>query len=216
VQLDDLNYFHRRVISKVQTMDISEAIKQMRTAEKRGFNQSIDLIVTLKNIDLKKPENKFSKRIVLPNGRGKDVSICVIAEKGDVDKFGVEGFEKDKKAAKKFSKQYEFYLCEAPLMPLVGKILGRYLAPKGKMPELLMPGRSPDAMKEEMKKSIRIRVRDAPTIQTIIGSESMKDEEIKENAEKVVEEIKKALPAKVGIRNIYMKATMGKPLKIGV
>jgi large subunit ribosomal protein L1 len=201
---------------KVQSMDIKEALKQLRDEKKREFSQSIDLIVTLKNIDLKKPENKFSKRIVLPNGRGNDVSICVIGEKGDVAKIDLEGFEKDKKAAKKFSKQYEFYICEAPLMPVVGKILGRYLAPKGRMPELLPPGRSPESMKDEMKKSIRIRVRDAPMIQTVIGNESMKDEEIRENAERVMEEIKKALPAKVGIRNAYIKATMGKPMKIGV
>jgi large subunit ribosomal protein L1 len=197
-------------------MDVNEALKQLRSEKKREFNQSIDLIVTLKNIDLKKPENKFSKRIVLPNGRGNAVEICVIAEKGDVARIDLDGFEKDKKAAKKFSKQYEFYLCEAPLMPVVGKVLGRYLAPKGKMPELLPPGKSPEAIKEEMKKSVRIRVRDAPMIQTVVGSESMKDDEIKENAERVLEEIKKALPAKVGIRSAYLKTTMGKPMKIGV
>jgi len=197
-------------------MNIDEAIKQLREAKKREFNQSIDLVVNLKNIDLKRPENKFAKRVVLPNGRGKEVAVCIIGEKGDIGKADIESFERDKKAAKKFAKKYEFYLCEAPLMPLVGKVLGRYLAPKGKMPEILLPGRSPEAMVNELKKSIRLRLRDAPTIQTIVGNEAMNDNEIKENAERALEEIKKALPQKVGIKNAYIKTTMGKPLKIGV
>ena len=44
----------------------------------------------------------------------------------------------------------------------------------------------------------------------------MQDVQIKENAEKVLEEIKKSLPAKAQIRNVYVKTTMGKPVKIGV
>ena len=114
--------------------NIDSAIKSIRETEKRKFNQTIDLIINLKSIDLKKPENKFSKRIVLPHGRGKDVKVCIIGEKGDVTKDDVLSFERDKSGAKKLSKKYEFFICEAPIMPLVGKILGRYLAPKGKMP----------------------------------------------------------------------------------
>lgn len=197
-------------------MNLDPAIKQIRESEKRKFSQTIDLVVTLKNIDLKKPENKFTKRVVLPHGRGKDVPIVVISENGDIKKNDIEDFEKNKSAAKKFSKKYEFYICEAPLMPLVGKVLGRYLAPKGKMPEILPPGRSPGAMIEELKRSVRVKVRDSPTIQTIVGVESMSDDAIKENVEKTMEEIKKILPPKVQIRNACIKTTMGPPIKIGV
>lgn len=195
-------------------MDADSAIKQIRESPKKKFNQSIDLVVTLKNVDLKKPENKFSKRVVLPHGRGKDVTVCTISENGEAKKSDIESFERDKKAAKKFSKQYEFYLCEAPLMPLVGKVLGRYLAPRGRMPEILMPGKNPDTMINELKKSVRIRVRDSPMIQTIVGSENMKDEELAENVEKVMEEVKKALPPKVQIKGAFLKTTMGKPVRI--
>lgn len=195
---------------------VEDAIKSLREQEKRKFVQTIDLIVNLKNIDLKKPENKFSKKVVLPHGRGDIVNICLIAEKGDITKFDIEGFEKNKSAAKKLGKKYDFFVCEAPLMPLVGKVLGRYLAPKGKMPELLPPGKSADPIYDELKKSIRIRVRDSPSIQVMIGKESMADTQLKENVEHVIEEIRKALPAKAQIKNIYLKTTMGKPAKIGV
>ena len=44
----------------------------------------------------------------------------------------------------------------------------------------------------------------------------MSDEQIKENVEKVIEEVRKSLPAKAQLKNAYIKTTMGKPVKIGV
>lgn len=196
--------------------NILDAIKYLRSFEKRGFEQSVDLNVTLKNIDLKRPENKFSKEIILPHGRGKEINVCIISESRGIGKKEIEEMERDKKKAKEFSKKYDFFICEAPLMAVVGKSLGKYLAPKGKMPKLLPPGKDPDSLIEEAKRSVRIRVRDSPSIQVVIGRESMRDEQIKENAEYVIEEIKKALPGKVQIKNAYIKFTMTKPAKIKV
>ena len=205
-------------MTKESGSKLDEAIKKVREGEKRKFSQTVDLIINLRNIDLKKPENKFSKDVPLPHGRGKDVSVCIISDsiKDGIGKIDIEGFSRNKSAAKQFVKKHDFFLCEAPLMPLVGKILGRYLGPKGKMPKLLLPGKDTKSVVDETKKSIRLNLRDVPTIQVAIGSEEMQDGQIKENAEKVLEEVKKALPAKAQIRNIYIKTTMGKPVKIGV
>ncbi len=196
--------------------NIGDAIKHLRTFEKRGFSQSLDLNVTLKSIDLKRPENKFSKEFVLPHGRGKDIDVCIISEANGLGKREIEDLEKNKKELKIFVKKYDFFLCEAPLMPIVGKALGKYLAPKGKMPKLLPPGRDPANLIDETKNSVRIRVRDSPSIQLTIGTEAMTDDQLKENTEKVVEEIKKSLPGKVQIKSIYLKFTMTKPVKIKV
>jgi len=195
---------------------IDEALKALRETEKKGFTQSVDVVINIKNVDLKKPENKFSKRVVLPHGKGKDTDICVISDKSDINRQYIESLETDKREAKRFTKKYDFFVCEAPLMPVVGKLLGRYLAPKGKMPELLPPGRSPDTMVGEMKRSVRIRLRDSPSIQIMIGTEKMEDRQIKENVERVVEETKKSLTGKAAIRNAYIKFTMSKPVKIAV
>ena len=46
-------------------MNLTEAIEQLRSSEKRKFTQSFDLMINLANIDLKKPENKFSKHVIL-------------------------------------------------------------------------------------------------------------------------------------------------------
>lgn len=196
-------------------MKTDEAIKLLRESNKRNFNQSFDLIIGLKNIDLKKPENKFSKDIVLPHGRGKDVSIAIISDtlpdaitKKDIEAMG-------KPEIKSVVKKHDFFLCEAPLMPLVGKVLGRYLGPKGKMPKLLAG--NVDSLVKETNKSVRIRIRDSPAIQVIVGSENMVDAMIKENIETVIEGAKKALPKGISqIKNIQLKLTMSKPVKIDI
>lgn len=199
-------------------MKIDDALKYLReNSKQRKFAQSVDLIINLKNIDLKKPENKFSKEVLLPNGRGKEISVGIISDKisGAVTKTDIETFEKDKKKLKQFTKQYDFTIAEAPLMPLVGKVLGRYLAPRGKMPKLLPPGRNPQMMVDELKNSVRIRVRDSPTIQVLAGSEEMSDAQLKENIDKILDEVSKSLPkGKNQVKDIHIKMTMGKPVKI--
>ncbi len=44
----------------------------------------------------------------------------------------------------------------------------------------------------------------------------MSDAQIKENAQHVIEEIRKALPPKAQIKSAFLKTTMGKPTRIGV
>ena len=200
----------------MESKGINEAINEV-SEKKRNFTQSFDLFINLKNIDLKKPENKFSKNIILPHGRGKDIETAVISDSipNATSKKDIEDLGKNKSKLKEFIKKYEFFLCEAPLMPLVGKVLGRYLGPKGKMPIILPPGRDPKQMAEELKKSVRIGVRDSPTIHISVGKEGMDPDHVKENIERVLEDVKKSLPPKVQIKTVYLKLTMSKPIRIG-
>lgn len=198
-------------------MKIEEAIKQLKeSSKKRGFKQSFDLIVNITNVDLKKPENKFSKDIALPHGRGKEITVSIISDtvQGAITKKDLEALTGDAKKIKELINKNDFFLCEAPLMPLTGKVLGKYLGPRGKMPKLLPPNADPKPFIENAKISVTVRLRDSPLIQTMIGTENMDDAQIKENAEKVIEEIKKSLPAKARIKSTFLKLTMSKPVKI--
>jgi len=200
-------------------MELTEALAAARAgSEKKNFQQTIDLIVNIKNLDMKKPESRFSKEVVLPHGSGKPARVCLISDthKGYEPKLGkddVSALERDKRAAKKLTRDYDFFMCEPPLMVLVGKVLGRYMGPIGKMPRLLPPAANPSSVAEILSKSVRIRIKDSPNIQCAIGTEAMEDEKILNNAKRVIEEVKKALPAKAQIKNAYIKLTMGKPVK---
>jgi len=200
--------------------NIEESIKYLReNNQKREFEQTFDLTINLRNIDLKKPENKFSKDVILPNGRGKDVEVGIISDnipEAVLKKSDIESLATDKAGMKRILRKYEFFVCEASLMPLVGKTLGKFLGPKGKMPKLLSPGSDYKNIVDETKKSVRVKVRDIPVIQTCVGSENMSDTHIRENIERVMEEVRKSIPPKTQIKNVYFKLTMSKPVKLEV
>ena len=62
-------------------MELKEALKQIREYKPRNFSQTIELIVTLRNIDLRKPENRIVREVVLPHGRGKKAKVCFISRR---------------------------------------------------------------------------------------------------------------------------------------
>jgi large subunit ribosomal protein L1 len=201
---------------------ILNAIKELRDkSDKRNFSQSFDLIISLKEYDMKKPENKFTEDVVLPHGKGRESSVIVFADNikdPGTDVFTTEHVNelmKNKRKAKKLVSSTDFFLAEAKLMPLVGKVLGQYVGPRGKLPKIITG--DVNALVKNYKKSVRIRIKDAPVIQTIIGKEDMKDQEIVENVEAVLNYLKTRLPkGKNNIGKIMMKLTMGKPIKIEV
>ena len=55
-----------------------------------------------------------------------------------------------------------------------------------------------------------------PVVHTVVGKEDMSDEEIVDNMLVVYESVRETLPQKKqNIKNIYLKMTMGTPVKIG-
>jgi LSU ribosomal protein L1P len=61
--------------------EILEAVKKAKEDSKpRNFTQSIDVVINIKDLDVKKPENRIDEEVFLPQGRGKDVRIAFIAD----------------------------------------------------------------------------------------------------------------------------------------
>ncbi len=197
-------------------MKVEEAIENLKT-KKRGFRQSYSLIVRVKGVDFKKPENKFSKEVVLPHGTGKDVSVGIFSNniQGGLTTGDIEDIAKDKKKFRKVMKNTQFFICEAPLMVFVGKVLGKWLGPKGKMPRLLQPGRNVNDAISEVKQSVRIRFQ-SPVIHVTVGVEDMATKDVAENVLSVVNDIKRFLPTKARISATYIKLTMSPSLSIDV
>jgi len=204
-------------------MAILEKIKEIREkSKKRNFSQRFDIVVNLKDIDLKKTESKIDELLILPKSAGKDASIvffsdslkkmegCTILNSLEMEKMG-----KDKKSIKKLISQTDFFLAEPKLMPVAGKHLGKFLAPRGKMPKPV--GGNLEELIKDTKKSVRIVVGKHPIIQTVVGSDKMDDKDIEDNIKSVVNFLKSKLPkGKNNIKNIYLKLTMGTPIKIEV
>jgi large subunit ribosomal protein L1 len=89
------------------------------------------------------------------------------------------------------------------------------LGPRGKLPKILA-GDANSTIKN-LKKSVKIKIKDAPVMQFKVGSENMSDEDVAENIEAVIKFLEHRLPkGKVNIGKIMMKTTMGVPIKVDV
>ena len=209
--------------------NILDAIKKLKDkSEKRNFVQSIELIINLRDIDPKKPESRIQELIELPHHTGKKSKICVIAS-GEmalkakkagadsvIERGGLEAMRGDKKKQKELAKNYDFFIAEAPLMPLVGRSLGAILGPRGKMPTPVPPTANIADQIEKHRKRVLVRLRGQPVLQCRVGNENMPDEEIAENAQAVVRRIEGKLKRGIkNIRSIHLKTTMGTPVKVG-
>ncbi|MFW9826936.1 MAG: hypothetical protein ACFFEY_04870 [Candidatus Thorarchaeota archaeon] len=202
----------------------------------RKFDESIDLIINIKDINLNDPKNRIDKEIILSNNIIVDEkpNICVIASDEillEAKKLGVDTLDSDgllklnneeKKYKKKFAKRYEFFVVEDKLMRDVARYLARFLGPVGKMPKPFPTGygiiSSTEDLKlayERYKKIVRIQMKKQPIIFTKIGKKSMSKEQLYENMKTIVNFIADQMPHKFNnFRSMYLKSTMGKPVKL--
>ncbi len=203
---------------------LEEAVKKaLEDKGKRKFKQSVELIINTRGIDFTKPENRLNLNIVLPRGRGKQLKVAVFADGEVADKAKKAGADlvitsdkieeyKDKGKVKELAKKYAL-LAEPKLMGLVAKTCGQYLGRKGKLPRPLVG--NVESMVKSARDSIRIvsKGKYLPTIHALIGSEDMEASALVENAEAVLEGIKSKVPER-NIKSLYVKLTMGKPVKV--
>lgn len=151
------------------TQEVLEAVKEAKEQSKpRNFTQSVDMIVNIRDLDVKKPENRFNEEVTLPNGRGKEVKIGVIAD-GElivqaknagvalvINKADLEELGKDRKAAKKAANSVDFFIAQADMMPLVGRFLGPILGPRNKMPKPVPASIKLDPLLERLQSTVKV------------------------------------------------------------
>ena len=209
----------------------SALAKAKDISTKRNFRQSFDLIINLRGLDVKKPEHQIDAFITLPHLRGKKVRVCALVgaeleaqAKATCDSAILsDNFErlKDKKEIKKIANSHDFFIAQANIMPKVANVFGRVLGPRGKMPNpksgcVVPPNANLKPLYEKLQRTIRASVKSAPLIQCAIGTEDMNSNDVAENGLTVYNSLLQALPnEKHNIKDIYIKLTMGKPIKVG-
>lgn len=202
-------------------MELNKALEEIRNEKKRNFEQSIDLIVNLKGIDVKR-EN-ISVIVEIPH-KIKDKKVCgFLAAKSNLIRTILQpdfAKYKEKKILKNLAKEYDFFIANAQLMPQVASAFGKVLGVAGKMPspQLGILTKEDDSIikqfLEKIAKSTKIRVKE-PSIKLTVGKEGMKNEQIAENTKAIFNGLVHSLPAKKeNVKNIVIKTTMGRPHRI--
>lgn len=199
-----------------------EAVGNVLSSKERGFVESVDLSINLKNVDLKQPKNRINVDVVLPK-KFKELKIGAIASGETALKAKEAGAEvidpedlkrMDKKKARELVNRCDYFIADASLMALVGKSLGTILGPRGKMPEAIPPGADPAQILARLEKIARVRSK-TTTLWVNIGRKDMDAKDIAENAAVVIKAIESRLERGwQNIASIYMKTTMGPAVKV--
>ena len=216
-------------MDKKQIENTLKTLKQ--SSPKRNFKQSIDLIVHLKGLDLKKQEHQINLFVTLQHDTGKKVSVCALvgpeleksAKEACDEVILLEQFNKfkDKKEIKKLAGKHDFFISQANIMPKVATTFGRFLGPKGKMPNpkvggVLPPNANVKQLYEKLKRTINIATRNEPTIKCMVGKEDMSDDIIVDNILTVYNSITQNLPNEnQNVKSVMLKLTMSHSLTIG-
>ncbi len=202
----------------------------------RKFDESIDLIINLKDLNLNDPKQRIDKEIVLPNNTitSDKPNVCVIASDEillEARNLGLETIDTDglvqmnteeKKVKKKFVKKYDFFIVEDKMMPSVARYLARFLGPLGKMPKPFPSGYGIVSSPEDLRiaigrylKIIRIQLKKQLLIQVKIGKKSMEEDRVFENLKAVVDYVADQMPHRYNnIKSMFLKTTMGHPIKV--
>lgn len=211
--------------------DVLLKIGELRkNTPKRNFPQSIDLNIVLKNVNLSKDDEKIDDVITLPFPRGKPLKICALVDKELGTKAG-KVFDKvvilsefpqwkEPRKCKKLARQFDLFIAQANIMPQIAAAFGKYLGSKGKMPNpkmgcIIPPNANLEVLKNKLQNIIEIKAKKSPTINLRIGIETQPDEELAGNVLAVFDAVKKHLPQEEAqIKSVYLKMTMGSPVKL--
>lgn len=202
-------------------------------SDKRKFTQAVDLIVNLKNLDLKQPAQQVDLYLQLHHSRGKKVKICCFCgpellpnAKQNCDlAISTDDFSRyasDKKMIKKLATEYDYFLAQANIMPEVAKVFGRVLGPKGKMPNpkagaVVPPNANLKPVVEKFTKTVRLSAKTQLSIKVNLGKESQPETEILDNAFTIYETLLKSLPQENNnVKNVLLKYSMSRPIPVGV
>ncbi len=200
--------------------------KAVESSKKRRFRQSVDLIVAISGLDLKKPENRIRASIKLPFGPSKPRKVAMFADGITAEKAIEAGVDKvitekellemagQRREIKKLANSFDFFLAEPRMMANVGRVMGFALGPRGKIPQIVPPNTDIRRFVEDLRKSVLVNVRNNPMVSVSIGHEEMSIDELVENAKTVLTTLSNKLPEKAYIDKVYVKTTMGPSVRV--
>ena len=207
---------------------VKKALEELKKQPKKKFTQSYDLIINLKNLDIKQTNIDFFSTLHFPKGRKvkvaafadqllreqADKNCDLVLEEKDFAKY------KDKKAMKKFADSYDYFISQANLMPKVAAAFGKVLGIKGKMPNpklgcVVPPNANLEALIKKLNLTIRMSAKKALNLQCIVGKEDQPEEQIIDNIITAYNSAVKQLPNELqNVKDVTLKLTMSKPVKV--
>lgn len=203
---------------------LNEAIETLRGFCSKKFDESLEIAIKL-GIDVTKADQNIRGMLSLPNGTGKKVRVAVFtinsqdeAKKAGADVVG--GEELIDKVANGFL-DFDRVIATPDMMPKMSKV-ARVLGPKGLMPNPKLgtvTNNVTEAVVNAKAGQIEYRAEKKGIIHAGIGKMSFATEKLVENANALIEQLKKVKPASAKgqyILGCSVATTQGPGLKVEV
>ena len=204
-------------------VNLETALTEINQNCSKNFKEALDIAVNL-GIDPKKTDQAVRGATNLPHGNGKTYKVAVVAEGEEAkdaldngaDKVGMEDLAED---MKKGELDFDVIIATPATMKVVSP-LGQILGPKGLMPNPKSETVTKDvktAVKNAKAGQIRYKSDKQGIIHTRIGQVGYSKEQVRDNVEAFLSDLKKAKPPSskgVFISKVSISSTMGKGFDI--
>jgi len=215
-------------MSKIQAEQLRSniaAILKASQEKKRGFVETVELQIGLKNYDPQK-DKRFSGSVKLPHVTKAKYSICILgdqqhcdeAKKFGFDFLGVDDLKKlnrNKKLVKKLADKYNSFLASETVIRQIPRLLGPGLNKAGKFPSLLSHSDDINVKANELKCTIKFQLKKVLCMSVAVGNVNLTSDELVMNISLTINFLISLL--KKGwqnVRSLHIKSTMGRPHRL--
>jgi len=202
---------------------IEEALNELNSNASKKFIESLDVSINL-GIDASKSDQNVRGASNLPHGNGKTFKVAVFAEGEEAtqakdagaDKVGMEDLADEIKSG---NMDFDVVIATPDTMRVVSP-LGQILGPKGLMPNPKSETVTKDisnTVKNAKSGQIRYKSDKQGIIHARIGQIGYTEEQLKDNLEAFLTDVKKAKPPSakgIYISKVTLSSTMGKGFEI--
>tara|TARA_A100001011_G_scaffold366583_1_gene419263 strand:+ start:442 stop:1137 length:696 start_codon:yes stop_codon:yes gene_type:complete len=202
---------------------LPDALEILGAISSSKFKEALDVSINL-GVDPRKSDQVVRGATTLPHGTGKEVRVAVFAqgenaekaENAGADVVGFEGLGEEIKGGKI---DFDVLIATPDAMRIVGQ-LGKVLGPRGLMPNPKTGTVTTDvevAVKNSKSGQVQFRTDKAGLIHGRVGQLGFTAEQIEENIQALLVDLKKAKPAAakgVYLKKLTLSSTMGPGLNI--
>ncbi|MEJ2147035.1 MAG: 50S ribosomal protein L1 [Acidobacteriota bacterium] len=204
---------------------LETAVDLMMESKFANFDETAEIAINL-GVDPKHADQMVRGTVVLPNGLGKQVRVCVIAagEKiKEAEEAGAEFVGGDDFVEKIQGGWTDFdaVVATPDMMKSVGK-LGRILGPRGLMPNPkagTVTFNVKEAVEDIKAGKVEFRVDKNGVIHAPFGKLSFTPEKLVQNAKSLIDAVVRAKPASAKgryVRTVSVSSTMGPGIRVDV
>jgi len=213
----------REKLDSTKLYPVVDALSLLKELPRAKFVESVDVAINL-GVDPRKSDQVVRGSTVLPHGTGKTVRVAVFAQGENADKAkaagaDIVGFEDLAEEVKKGNMDFDVVIATPDAMRVVGQ-LGQILGPRGLMPNPKVGTVTPDvetAVKNAKSGQVRYRTDKTGIIHCSIGNVEFDPNNLKENLEALLADLKKAKPSSSKgqyLKKISVSTTMGPGISV--